>query len=95
MRRIKKGKVTVFLDADHATKIVDAAERRERKRLEGIEEQKSKDAEKGVKFNTTMEETLAQNAEALQTHLEMLGQAKGTARYLLTLPLTLHTNTIP
>ena len=59
VRRIKKGKVTVFLDADHATKIVDAAERRERKRLEGIEEQKSKDAEKGVKFSTAMEETLA------------------------------------
>jgi hypothetical protein len=42
VRRVKTGKVIVFLDADHATKILEAAERRERKRQEGIEEQKGK-----------------------------------------------------
>jgi hypothetical protein len=51
--------------------------RRERKRLEGIAEQQRKDAEKGVRFNTAMEETLAENGEAIEAHLEMLGHAKG------------------
>ena len=77
VRRVKKGKVTVFLDSNHAAKIVAAAARRERKRLEGIAEQQRKDAEKGVRFNTAMEETLAQNGEAIEAHLEMLGHAKG------------------
>jgi antitoxin (DNA-binding transcriptional repressor) of toxin-antitoxin stability system len=84
VRRVKKGKVTVFLDSNHAAKIVAAAERRERKRLEGIAEQQRKDAEKGVRFNTAMEETLAQNGEAIEAHLEMLGHAKGNFSNLLT-----------
>ncbi len=52
-------------------------ERREAKRLEGIEEQKRKDATKGVKFNTAMEESLAQDEQALDAHMEMLGHGKG------------------
>jgi hypothetical protein len=43
---------------------LESAERRERKRVEGIEEQKRK-------------ETLAQNEQALEAHFEMLGHAKG------------------
>jgi hypothetical protein len=77
VRRVKPGKVTIFLDAVHATKRLDAAGRRERKRVEGIEEQKRKDANKGVKFNTAMEVSLADNQAALEAHLEMLGHAKG------------------
>jgi hypothetical protein len=77
VRRIKKGKVTVFLDTIHATKVLEAADKREQKQLDGIEEQKRKDAKKGVKFNTAMEETLALNPEALEAHLQMLGHAKG------------------
>jgi hypothetical protein len=42
VRRVKAGKVTIFLDAVHATERIDAAGRRERKRVEGIEEQKEK-----------------------------------------------------
>jgi hypothetical protein len=52
VRRIKTGKVTIFLNAVHATKVLQAAEKREQKRLEGIEEQKRKDAKKGV--NSTL-----------------------------------------
>ncbi len=70
-------------------------QRREAKRLEGIEEQKRKDATKGVKFNTEMEESLAQDEQALDAHVEMLGHGEGNSPpssypycfYILTLPL--------
>jgi hypothetical protein len=39
--------------------------------------QKRKDATKGVKFNTAMEESLAQDEQALDAHMEMLGHGKG------------------
>jgi hypothetical protein len=42
-----------------------------------------------------MDETLAQNAEALEAHLEMLGHAKGTSMNMLTFTLPPHTNTSP
>jgi hypothetical protein len=69
VRRIKTGKVTICLDGVHDTKRLDAAGRREKKRVEGIEEQKRKDANKGVKFNTAMEVSLAQTEEALNLRL--------------------------
>jgi hypothetical protein len=77
VHRIKTGKVTLYLDAVHERKRLESAERRESKRVEGIEEQKRKDAAKGVRFNSAMEETQAQNEQALETHLEMLGHVKG------------------
>ncbi len=36
VRRVKKGEVTIFSDRVHAAKTVEAAERRERNRIEGI-----------------------------------------------------------
>jgi hypothetical protein len=47
VRWVKKGKVTLYLDAVHDRKRLESAERRESKRVEGIEEQKRKDANKG------------------------------------------------
>jgi hypothetical protein len=97
VRRVKKGKVTIFLDSVYSVNTVVAAERRERKRIEGIAEQQRKDAAKGVRFNTAMEETLAQNAHAIEAHLEMLGHAKGTSTIMRTetIPPRAHTNPIP
>ena len=77
VRRIKTGSITRLLDEIHVSKKEQSLLRREAKRLEGIEEQKRKDATKGVKFNTAMEETLAQDEEALDAHMEMLGHGKG------------------
>ncbi len=77
VRRVKKGTVTILLDKVYDTNCENAALRRETKRLEGIEEQKRKDATKGVKFNTAMTESLAPDKELLETHMEMLGNAKG------------------
>ncbi len=74
------GTVTRLLDTVYATKCEDATLRRERKRVEGIEDQKRKDAAKGVRFNNALEETLAENEQALEAHLEMLGHAKGLSR---------------
>jgi hypothetical protein len=67
----------MYLDAVHERKRFQSAERRESKRVEGIDEQKRKDAAKGVRFNNAMEEALAQNEQALEAHLAMLGHAKG------------------
>jgi hypothetical protein len=85
------------LDSVHAANTIEAAGRRERKRIEGIAEQQRKDAAKGVRFNTAMEETLAQNAHAIEAHLEMLGHAKGTSSNFLpeTLPPRANTSPIP
>ncbi len=80
VRRVNKGTVTSLLDKVYATNCVNAALRRESKRVEGIEEQKRKDAAKGVRFNNALEETLAENEQALETHLEMLGHAKGMSQ---------------
>ena len=95
VRRIKTGSITRLLDEIHVSKKEQSLLRREAKRLEGIEEQKRKDATKGVKFNTAMEETLAQDEEALDAHMEMLGHGKGKCSpnadrktlYILTHPL--------
>jgi hypothetical protein len=77
VRRVKKGTVTVLLDKVYDTNIENAALRRETKRLDGIEEQRRKDATKGVKFNTAMNESLAPDKQSLEAHMEMLGNAKG------------------
>ncbi len=76
VRRVKKGTVTMLLDKVFDTNCENAALRREKKRLDGIEEQKRKDATKGVKFNTAMTETLAPDELSLEAHLDMLGNAK-------------------
>ncbi len=52
-------------------------QRRETKRLDGIEQQRRKDASKDVKFNTAMTESLAPDQLSLEAHMEMLGNAKG------------------
>ncbi len=49
--RVEQGHVAL-------TNCENAALRRETKRLDGIEEQKRKDARKGEKFNTAMTESL-------------------------------------
>jgi hypothetical protein len=86
VRRVKTGKVTMYLDAVHERKRLESAERRESKRVEGIDEQKRKDAAKGVRFNNAMEEALAQNEQALEAHLAMLGHAKGLSIILILRP---------
>jgi hypothetical protein len=77
VRRVKPGSITSLLDEIHESRTEQSFERREAKRLERIEEQKRKDATKGVKFNTAMEESLAQDEQALDAHMEMLGHGKG------------------
>jgi hypothetical protein len=77
VRRIKPGSITRLLDEIHDSRTEQSFERREAKRQEGIEEQKRKDETKGVKFNTSMEESLAQDEQALDAHMEMLGHGKG------------------
>jgi hypothetical protein len=102
VRRIKTGSITTLLDEIHVSRKEQSLQRREAKRLEGIEEQKRKDATKGVKFNTAMEESLAQDEQAIEAHMEMLGHGKGkcppTAApnplYIITLRLTSPPTTI-
>jgi hypothetical protein len=77
VRRVKKGTVTILLDKVYDTNCENAALRRETKRLDGIEEQRRKDATKGVKFNTAMNESLAPDKLSLEAHIKMLGNAKG------------------
>jgi hypothetical protein len=67
----------MLLDKVYATNCENAALRRETKRLDGIEEQKRKDARKGEKFNTAMTESLTPDELSLEAHMEMLGNAKG------------------
>ncbi len=59
VKRVKTGKVTLLLDTIYDTKREEARNNRETKRVSVIEEQRRKDAVKGVKFNTAMTETLA------------------------------------
>ncbi len=87
VRRVNKGTVTSLLDKVYATNCANAALRRESKRGEGIEEQKKEDAAKGVRFNNALEETLAENEQALEAHLEMLGHAKGMSQSPLLCPI--------
>ena len=77
VRRVKTGTVTMLLDKVYDTNCANAALRRETKRLDGIEEQRRKDATKGVKFNTAMNESLAPDKLSLEAHMLMLGNAKG------------------
>ncbi len=77
VRRVKKGTITMLLDKVYDTNCDKAAHRRETKRLDGIEQQRRKDASKGVKFNTAMTEALAPDQLSLEAHMEMLGKAKG------------------
>ena len=67
----------MLLDKVYDTNCENAALRRETKRLDGIEEQRRKDATKGVKFNTAMNESLAPDKLSLDAHMLMLGNAKG------------------
>jgi hypothetical protein len=76
-RRVKTGNVTMLLDTIYDTKRDEARDRRETKRLDVIEEQRRKDATKGVRFNTAMTETLASDKDTLEAHMEMLGNVKG------------------
>jgi hypothetical protein len=88
IRRVNKGTVTSLLDKVYATNCANAALRCESKRVEGIEEQKRKDAAKGVRFNNALKkETLAENEQALEAHLEMLGHAKGMSQSPLLCPI--------
>ena len=77
VRRVKTGTVTMLLDKVYDTNCANAALRRETKRLDGIEEQRRKDATKGVKFNTAMNESLAPDKLSLEAHMQLLGNAKG------------------
>ena len=77
VKRVKTGKVTLLLDSIYDTKREEARNNRETKRVSVIEEQRRKDAVKGVKFNTAMTETLASDKATIDAHMEMLGNAKG------------------
>ena len=77
VRRVKTGTVTMLLDKVFDTNCANAALRRETKRLDGIEEQRRKDATKGVKFKTATNESLAPDKLSLEAHMLMLGNAKG------------------
>jgi hypothetical protein len=77
VKRVKTGKVTLLLDSIYDTKREEARTNRETKRVSVIEEQRRKDAVKGVKFNTAMTETLASDKATIDAHMEMLGNAKG------------------
>ena len=77
VKRVKTGKVTLLLDTIHDTKREEATTNRETKRDAVIEEQRRKDAAKGVKFNTAMTETMASDKATIDAHMDMLGNAKG------------------
>ncbi len=72
VRRVKKGTVTMLLDKVYDTNCEAAAERRETKRLDGIEQQRRKDVSKGVKFNTAITEALVPDQLSLEAHLATL-----------------------
>ncbi len=69
--------VFFFFQTIYNTKREEARNNRETKRVSVIEEQRRKDAVKGVKFNTAMTESLASDKATIDAHMEMLGNAKG------------------
>ena len=77
VKRVRTGKVTLMLDTIYDEKLDEAQTNREKKRDAVIQEQRRKDAVKGVKFNTAMTETMASDKETLEAHMDMLGNAKG------------------
>ena len=77
VKRVRTGKVTLMLDTIYDEKLDEAKTNREKKRDAVIQEQRRKDAVKGVKFNTAMTETMASDKETLEAHMDMLGNAKG------------------
>ena len=94
VKRVKTGKVTVLLDTIYDTKRDDARTNRETKRVSVLEEQRRKDAVKGVKFNTAMTETMASDKATIDAHMDMLGNAKGLfdlITFSFAAPLTPHT----
>ena len=76
VKRVKTGKVTFMLDEMYDTQCDDARTSRETKRVAVIEEQRLKNATKGVKFNTAMTETMASDKATIEAHMDMLGNAK-------------------
>jgi hypothetical protein len=77
------GLVSAKLDAVFFTNSLRAGARRERKRLEEEEEATRQIANKGIKFNTALEEPLAQTVEALVAHVTAMGNAVGVCKEYL------------
>ena len=85
----------MLLDKVYDTNCENAALRRETKRFDGIEEQRRKDATKGVKFNTAMNESLAPDKLTLEAHMQMLGNAKGAFDFTFLLCVSLLPDVYP
>jgi hypothetical protein len=77
---VNVGAVTAKLDAVYATNTHRADTRRDKKRIEEEEEATRKIANKAMKFNTAMEEPLAQTVGSLLAHLQAMGNAVGVSK---------------
>jgi hypothetical protein len=72
---VNVGAVTAKLDAVYATNSQRVDTRRDKKRNEEEEEATRKIANKAMKFNTAMEEPLAQTVGSLLAHMKAMGNA--------------------
>ena len=87
MKRVNIGKITAMLDHKFQTNILRAQELRESKRKEEEEAAMRKIANKAVRFNKALEETLASTIGDLTGTYESNGECSGCVQRLLKTPI--------